>query len=340
MGRRELVFILLIVLGYFQCTPKSSNHFEYLVGNAMGTSYSIIVGNSDVSKEDIDDLLRKFDFVYSTYNKESFISRLNNSNDTSQWFSLKPEDSSWFELLPLAFEINNELNGAFDPSAAPLFDYWGFGNGDKQSINNIEIDSLLAICSMSNFEIIGDSIRKLDPLARLNLNAIAKGYGVDVVALYLKNKGVEDFMVEIGGEVRVSGLNPQQNNWTIGITKPSLKPDSKEMMVVAAFSNWSMATSGNYRNYFVDNGQIYGHTIDPRTGYSARNTILSATVFSEDCATADACATAFMVMGIEESIKWLNRNREVEAYLIYSENSDEEYKTFSTEGLYQIIKNK
>jgi thiamine biosynthesis lipoprotein len=341
MDRGKLILILaLLGLTTIKCNSKKEVTYTELSGRAMGTTYSIIVKSNDVTKESIDSLLLSFDNAFSTYNKASFISRFNNSVDTLEWFELSSDKSQWDELFIMSFSLNRELNGAFDPSAAPLFDYWGFGSGKRQELDSSYLDSLRMTCGMDNFEFDQLKIRKNHPSAKLNLNAIAKGYGVDVVSHFLRSKNAMDYMVEIGGEVRTLGFNPNGKKWTIGITKPSMDKSSNELYAIASFTDLSMATSGNYRNYFVEDGQIYGHTIDPRTGYSAKNKLLSATVFASDCATADACATAFMVMGLSETIDWLNDHEGVEAYLIYSEKGNEELKSYTTEGLYSVIKEK
>jgi thiamine biosynthesis lipoprotein len=184
----------------------------------------------------------------------------------------------------------------------------------------------------------GRKVVKKLPGVMIDVNAIAQGYSVDVVSQFFESKGIKNYLVEIGGEVRGKGTNAKNNHWRIGVDKPSdgnMDP-GKELEAIIEIDNKSLATSGNYRKFFVEDGVKYAHTIDPKTGFPARNTLLSATVVCDDCMTADAYATVFMVLGVEKSKELLPKLPGIEVYFIYS-NSQGEYEIFSTDGMKTMI---
>jgi thiamine biosynthesis lipoprotein len=211
------------------------------------------------------------------------------------------------EVYLLAQKVNQDTDGAFDISVAPLVNAWGFGFKHQQMPTPEQVDSLLKIRDQMDF------------------SAIAKGFGCDVVARFLSSKGIRNYMVEIGGEVVVSGTNPQGKPWQIGVTKPvddTLNVEG-ELQTVLALTDKALATSGNYRNFYYQGGRKVAHTIDPRTGYPVQHSLLSATVLADDCATADAYATSFMVLGLDSARMVLDRHPELMAYLIYSDSLGE-----------------
>ena len=263
----------------------------------FGTIYNITYQSSEDLQQKIEAELMKVDAEFSMFNRESTVSRIN-SGDSSVVRS-----EMFQEVCDLAQTVNRETQGAFDITVAPLVNAWGFGFKHEQMPTPAQVDSLLKIRNQMDF------------------SAIAKGYGCDVVARLLESKGIHDYMVEIGGEVVVSGRNSKGDKWHIGITKPvddSLSVDG-EMQTVLTISDKAMATSGNYRNFYYQGGRKYAHTIDPRTGYPVQHSLLSATVFADDCATADAYATSFMVLGLDGSKAVLLRHPELMAYLIYTD---------------------
>ena len=200
------------------------------------------------------------------------------------------------------------------------------------------IDSLLQITGYEKVTLENGKVIKQDPRIMLSCSAVAKGYSVDVVAQLLDRKGIKNYMVDIGGEVVVKGINPKNDRWRIGINKPiddslSVKQDIQTVLEV---SNLGMATSGNYRNFYYKDGKKYAHTIDPRTGYPVQHNILSATVIAEDCMTADALATAFMVMGLEKAEEFCKANPKIDAYFIYSGEKGN-FETYYTEGMKKYI---
>jgi len=235
-------------------------------------------------------------------------------------------------------EISRETQGAFDITIAPLANAWGFGFKKGTFPDSVMIDSLLQITGYDKVKLENEKIIKQDPRIMLSCSAVAKGYSVDVVARLLDRKGIKNYMIDIGGEVVVKGFNPKNDRWRIGINKPiddslSVKQDIQTVLKV---TDLGMATSGNYRNFYYKDGKKYAHTIDPRTGYPVQHNILSATVIAEDCMTADALATSFMVMGLEEAEAFCKAHPKIDAYFIYSGEKGK-FETYYTEGMKQYI---
>jgi len=266
----------------------------------FGTMYNITYFHSQDLKDEIDAELSKVDQEFSMFNEESTVTKINRGEEVTP-------DSMFEEVYQLAQVVNKETAGAFDITVAPLVNAWGFGFKHEQLPTPAQVDSLMKIRNQMDF------------------SAIAKGYGCDVVARLLRSKGINDFMVEIGGEIVVSGKNAKGEAWHIGVTKPtddSLAVDS-ELQEVLTITDCAMATSGNYRNFYYKGDRKYAHTIDPRTGYPVQHSLLSATVFADNCATADAYATSFMVLGLDSAKTILRRHPELKAYLIYTNEDGE-----------------
>ena len=279
----------------------------------------------------IDETLKAVDFSLSPFNKESTITAIN--NNTSQ-----KVDAQFAEVFQLAKQISVATNGAFDITVAPLVNAWGFGFKNAEKIDSTKIDSILQFVGFEKVTMENGEVKKADERLMLDCSAIAKGYGVDAVGKYLEKEGVKNYMVEIGGEiggeVRVRGNNPQGALWHIGITKPvddSLSING-ELQQIVKVSDIAMATSGNYRNFYEKDGMKYAHTIDPRTGRPVQHNILSSTVLAQDCATADAYATSFMVLGLEEAQKVLKQHPELKAYFIFNDKKGN-LQTWHSEGL-------
>jgi thiamine biosynthesis lipoprotein len=208
---------------------------------------------------------------------------------------------------------------------------WGFGFKNGKRPDRHQVDSLLQMVGYKKVKLRDGKVVKDDPRIMLDCSAIAKGFGTQVAADFLRHRGVKNFMVEIGGEIVTSGVNDNRLPWRIGVTKPvddSLSV-SQEMQTVLNVTDKAMATSGNYRNFYYEGGRKFAHTIDPKTGYPVQHSILSATVLADDCATADAYATSFMVMGLERAKKVLERHPELMAYFIYSDERGQNAVWFS-----------
>ena len=301
MGVACLLFTVLIWQGC-ESTP-----YQHDQGFVFGTIYNITYQSDRNLQTEIEAELQKVDAEFSMFNEQSTVARLNRGEvvDTSAMFS---------EVYQLAMAVNQDTDGAFDITVAPLVNAWGIGFKHGTEMPTPEqVDSLLKIRNQMDF------------------SAIAKGYGCDVVARLLEEQGITNYMVEIGGEVVLRGVSPHQADWRIGVSKPTADTLSVEgeLQTVLAMTDRAMATSGNYRNFYDKNGRRYAHTIDPRTGYPVQHSILSATVLADDCATADAYATSFMVLGMEGAKAVLARHPELEAYLIYTDGQNQLQVWFS-----------
>lgn len=291
---RRLLFIACSLLLLVSCAQKEYRQNTNFV---FGTIYNITYQSDRDLQQEIETELMKVDGEFSMFNPQSTVARINSGDSTV-------ERSVMFnEIYQLAQTVSKETNGAFDITVAPLVNAWGFGFKHEQLPTPEQVDSLLKLRNQMDF------------------SAIAKGYGCDVVARLLESHGIHNYMVEIGGEVVVSGKNAKGDDWHIGITKPtddSLSVEG-EMQTVLSITDKAMATSGNYRNFYYQGGRKYAHTIDPRTGYPVQHSLLSATVLAENCATADAYATSFMVLGVDDAKAVLQRHPELMAYLIYTD---------------------
>lgn len=254
--------------------------------------------------------------VFSTYEPESTISKVNRNEPVK----LGPEFISCFER---AMEISEITNGAFDITAGSLINAWGFGPGEKEKMTPEIVESLKQLTGFKKIQIKNKKINKGNPNIKIDMNAISKGFTSDLIANFLKEKGCKNYMVEIGGEVVASGENAKQKIWTIGISKPDedLMVSTTDLQAKLQLPNKAMATSGNYRNFYVDDGKKYAHTIDPKSGYPVQHSLLSATVVANNCMTADAYATAFMVLGLDLGIEIARFVPEIEIFFIYADDN-------------------
>ncbi len=301
----------------------------------MGTSYHITYFDHDERnlKQQIDSLLEVFNESLNTYRKDSEITEFNTGS------TFKFQLPFFLPVLEQSSEIYNLSDGAFDPTVMPLVNAWGFGPGKRINPDTLQIDSIMQFVGFDKINYNRDSIWKVDNRAQLDFSAIAKGYGVDMVSAYIQSKGISNLFVEIGGEVYARGENLKlKQQWEVGILDPNSSYDNQTYKAYAQLRDRAMATSGNYFNYYEENGVKYSHTINPATGYTIRHNLLSATVFASDCMTADAWATALMVMGEKKSIEKLNKHLDIDAVLIYS--SEDGIKTYVTPGIKSFIKTK
>lgn len=311
----QIPFLLILIIGsIFVICQQRNTPFQKDEGMVFGTIYHITYQSDTNYQKEIEAELQKVDNSLSPFNKTSIISRINRNEKVKV-------DEMFSEVFQLAEKISGDTDGAFDITVAPMVNAWGFGFKTGNPPTRQTIDSLRAIVGFHNVALQDGYVIKKNPKTMLDCSAIAKGYGTDVVARFLKKKGVQNFMVEIGGEIVVNGNSEKLQPWRIGINKPT--DDSlninQAIQDVVSVSNIAMATSGNYRNFYYKNGKKYAHTIDPKTGYPVQHNILSATVFADDCATADAYATSFMVLGLDGAKKILEKHPEFCAYLIYSD---------------------
>lgn len=300
-----------------------------LAGSTMGTTYHVTYFDREQRnfKGSIDSILNVFNLSLNTYLEDAEISRFNRGR------SLRFELPFFLPVLQRSSEIARESDGTFDPTVMPLVNAWGFGPGKSFQPDSIQIDSILDFVGMDKIQFNTDSLWKLEPRAQLDFSAIAKGYGVDVVAAFLMSKGITDLFAEIGGEVIAFGTNVgERRPWRVGILDPNSTYDNQEFLVFAELRDRAIATSGNYFNYRQVNGKKYSHTINPETGYPVQREILSASVFAKDCMTADAWATAFMVMGHDKALELVERHKDIDAFLIYT-GENGEIKTVGTPGI-------
>ncbi len=304
------IIIAVVVMMGHKNEPYQRNS-----GLIFGTSYNITYQCAEDHKADIEKALNEVDASLSPFNDTSVITHVNRNEDVVL-------DKLFLDVFHLAQKINDDTDGAFDITVAPLVNAWGFGFKNGVNPDEKVIDSLRQVVGFQKVRLENDKIVKADSRVMLDCSAIAKGYGVDVVANLLRGFGIKNFMVEIGGEVVTSGVNPDRLPWRIGVTKPTDDSLSinNELQTVINVTDKAMATSGNYRNFYYKGGRKYAHTIDPKTGYPVQHSILSATVITDDCATADAYATSFMVLGMEKAKKVLKRHPEMMAYFIYSDD--------------------
>lgn len=327
-----LLLFLYLLTGITGCSLPSG--FVFLTGGALGTTYAITFKKPSGSaphfvqqvEKTIAGSFEQINNSLSIYNYHSLISGIN--NNTSQ-----ETDSLFRTVFNKAVEIAACTDGAFDISAAPFFDLWGFGLEKKASVTPQTLEEIRQFTGMDKFLLEGTKLLKKDPRSSLSMNAIAKGFACDFIANELQALGITDLLVEIGGEVMCRGLNPHKQPWKIGIDSPvdgNVHP-GKDIYVTLRLTDKGLATSGNYRNYYEENGEKFAHIINPKTGTPVNHNLLSATVVAEDCMTADAYATAFMVMGLEATIAFLEDHPELGAYLIYGQ--EQTFRTYATDNI-------
>jgi thiamine biosynthesis lipoprotein len=315
--------ITLLFLSIAGCTGGKEYYEES--GSVFHTLYHIKYQAPRPLTDGIDAELEAFNLSLNPFNPNSIITKVNNNEDV--------EVDEWFaEVFNKAKEVSVLSGGAFDATVAPLINLWGFGFSRMDSITPAMIDSIKTFIGHDRIHLKGRKVVKDDPRITLNFSAIAKGYACDVIARLLEREGVTNYMVEIGGEVTMRGVNHNGECWRIGIKKPTDDTEGADTSIediIRPCKPCGIATSGDYRNFYVRDGIRYGHTIDPATGYPAGQNILSATVMAPDCMTADAYATAFMVMGIERAVATARTIKDIEYFFIFTDATGEPLISFS-----------
>jgi thiamine biosynthesis lipoprotein len=322
----KLVYIIISTFIIISaCNPQK----QYIKnqGFVFGTSYHFIYednGKGSLEKE-VMAALRNYSNSLSNYDTSSIISKINRNIEVKT-------DSLFSACFNTAQEISISTNGAFDITVAPIVNAWGFGFKNMENVDSSLIDSLMQFVGFKKVKFIKGKIIKEFPGTQLDVSAIGKGQGVDVAANILGKHGIENYMVEIGGELRAKGRKMDGSLWSVGIDKPveQTSLEQRQLQEIIKLSDISMATSGNYRQFYEKDGIKYSHTINPITGYPARHSLLSATILAPNCMTADAYATACMVMGLKESIKLIEEHAELEAYFIY--DSAGTFSTYISKG--------
>jgi thiamine biosynthesis lipoprotein len=293
----QVPFLLLLIAGtVFVIRQQHAMPYQHHQGFVFGTGYNVSYQADENLQPAIEAELAKVDGEFSMFNDSSTVSRMNRGEH--------PQPSPMFtEVYELAQTVSKETDGAFDITVAPLVNAWGFCFKHEQLPTRKQVDSLLLIRNQFDFA------------------AIAKGYGCDIIARLMQQHGIQNYMIEIGGEVITKGISPSRVPWRIGVVKPTEDTlgTCGELLATLNLSDCSMATSGNYRNFYYKDGKKYAHTIDPHTGYPVQHSLLSATVLAPTCATADAYATSFMVMGLDKARELLSRHTELMAYFIYTD---------------------
>lgn len=325
MKSRISIFLLFLSVIFTSCSDLQIQHFD---GAAFGTYYAVTYKgkvNPDL-QQSVDSILQSIDCTFSVFNPSSMINQINDNKDVAL-------NEDFMEVFQLAQEISKEADGAFDITIGPLVELWGFAKEDRISeISAEKIDSIRQYVGYKKVEIKNHKIEKQDSLIKLNFNAIAKGYAVDKIADFLVSKGYENCLVDIGGEVVARGKKYNDTEWNIGLQEPTVTRDG-EMRSNQTFhlKDQAVATSGNYRNYFEENGQRFTHIIDPKTGYSEKSNLLSVSVIADRCVIADAYATAFMVMGLSQTKLFLKKHPELSCIFIYDKNGEFVTEYFSAE---------
>ena len=329
---KQLAWIL-VLLGISSCSTDFVENRNS--GSALGTSYSIIFYDSvhrDYQKE-IDSVFNAMNHSMSTYIPNSDISRINTGDTTVV------VDEMFKEVFNLSKDISKKTNGYFDPTVGVLVNAWGFGPGKQIALDSIKVDSLLDFVGFDKVRIEQDNtIKKSNPNILFDFNAIAKGYAVDRLGALLASKGIKNYLIEVGGELTAKGENKlKDKKFVVGIDDPQ----ATDRTVPAAkinLNNKALASSGNYRHYRVDpiSGKKFVHTVDPKTGYTKSSNVLGVTILANSCAEADAYATAFMAMDLDDSMDLLLKDDDIEAYIIYVAVNGETRK-FTTEGFEKIL---
>lgn len=332
--KKILKIILFFCLIVFSCKPKPACEYSQIGGFAQGTTYSITFencGRRDYSAA-IDSILKDFDLSLSEYVPNSIISRINANDPTVE------VDEHFKTVFLKSKQIWEQSGGLMDITVGPVIDALGFGPARRTAVDSAQIMHLLKYVGFEKVKLENNKVIKSDTAVKLDVNSIAQGYSVDVICHFFEAENIENYLVEIGGEVRTKGKNSQGEYWRIGIDKPedgNMQPGEK-IQEIFRLKNQSVTTSGNYRKFYEENGVKYSHIINPKTGFPVKSRLLSVTIVAKDCLTADGWDTAFMVMGLEKSIEVLKQHPELEAYLIYNDEKGK-MQVYMTDGLKSII---
>ena len=339
IGKKINIFMLLFSFSIlFSCNSdgKKKEYTDYFQenGEIFSTSYNIKYAYSKSLKNEITEELDRFDLSLNPFKKNSIITKVNNNEQVEL-------DSFFINVFNKSVEVSENSNGYFDITTSPLINAWGFGFQNMDSVTPELIDSLRQFVGFEKISINDNGeVVKTDSRVQINTSAIAKGYSCDVVADLLESYGIENYMIEIGGEVSAKGVNEKGVCWRIGIDKPKDEAlfIEHDLQTIISLCDKSLATSGNYRNFYVKDGKKYAHTINPKTGYPTETDILGATVIADDCMTADAYATAFVAMGLDKSIETAMVLDGVDYYFIYA-NEDGTFGTIYSAGFEQFFAN-
>lgn len=334
--------ICLIIAFLYACKSDNKTNYQKVSGETMGTYYNVTYDLSTTKniKQGIDSILNEVNLSMSTYINNATISQMNSSMDT---LTTLPLDHHLIRVNEKAKEVYQSTNGAYDPTVGPLVNFWGFGSrgrDKKEKVSQSTIDSIRAYVGMDKISItaVGDSMiyYKNYPQTELDFSSIAKGYAVDLLSDYLTSLGSKNHLVDIGGDGYSKGINPTDKPWVIGINRPKEKSAINEFALTVSISNKGLATSGNYRNYYEAGNEKHAHTINPITGQSEFS-ILGVSIIAQDCMTADAYATACMVLGLEKSQKLISNDNQLEACWMLDADKDGELEIVYSEGFKAFV---
>ncbi len=359
---KNVLFLFILIFSLVSCqttetkkpdveTPSATTEYSLIGGKTMGTTYSVKYqgANTKVINGELDSLFVEINNAVSTYIKTSVISDFN--RDEKEWEGNEEQkvlNEHFLTNYKKSEEVFKITEGLFDPTVMPIVNYWGFGYTGKEPITKVDekkVKGILEYVGMEKLAFqasqdkgkISMGIRKANPKVQLDFGAIAKGYAVDKAAEYLDGKNIHNYLVEIGGEVRTKGLNPNGKNWLIGVNTPEEESKINDFMAYVNLSDKGMATSGNYRNFYEVDGEKYSHTINPKTGFPERSNLLSATIIADDCMTADAYATACMVGGLEKAMNWIKNDKNLEGYFIFADKNGN-LQSQASEGFKKYLK--
>lgn len=322
MRHRILALLIIFLVSCNNKEPKNTK----LSGQVFGTSYSVIYNSYENYEKQFDSLFYVINKSMSTYIENSDISKINRNEAVE----VNEHFTNVFKTSKTIYDVTS---GAFDPTIGAVVNAWDFGpEGKIVSLDSLKIDSLMLSVGLDKVKLRRNAISKQNLNTYLDFNAIAKGYAVDVIATYLESQNVNDYLVEIGGEIRCKGMNKEkQSNWMVGIDKPNFD-GSQSVIKAINLIDGAMATSGTYRKFKLDaEGNRYAHIIDTKTGYPSKTNVLSVSVIANDCMTADAYATAFQAMGINKVSELLKTHPELKVFFIF-ENESKELETLTLNG--------
>jgi thiamine biosynthesis lipoprotein len=315
-----------------------SQRYE-ISGEAQGTTYhiSFFSDSIEIFKKEVDSILDEIDFAASVWKENSIISRFNRNEDSLIEIS---DDTHhiFYDNIVSSKKVYQLTGGAYNPTVGKLVNAWGFGFQNRSNMDSIIVDSLMKTVGFeeNQFRIVQQEplvLFKSNPATHVDFNGIAQGYSVDIIANYFLERGVSSFMIEVGGELKTHGTKADGSRWKIGIDLPQNENLERKLAATLELGDEAVATSGSYRKFYEKDGQRFSHTIDPKTGFPVNHSLLSTTVVMQNCGYADAFATAFMVMGVDETISFVQSQNEfeMEVYLIYTENG--RFKEYISDGL-------
>jgi len=328
------IVLLAFLFVYITLSHRKKGEYIYLTGFCQGTTYHITYEGKkgENLQPEINSILAEFDLTFSTYNRDSVISRLNrNAPDTRV-------DEDFIKVFDKSYEVYRKTGGAFDITVGPVVNALGFGNTDSQNTDDRFVAGLMKYVGMDKVRLEKDRLVKADKNVVLDMNGIAQGYSVDLVAGFLEGRGIRNYLVEIGGETRCRGKNPNDRIWRIGLDRPvegNTVPGA-DLQVIIELDGKAISTSGNYRKYYEKDGKKIVHIVDPKTGHPVESNLLSVTIVADDCLTSDAYDTPLMVLGLDKSIEFLKSNRFLEGYLIYTDGEGR-FQAYATPGFKRLI---